>query len=48
MHEQPPSKTRDVEQLLIKGAHGPRELHVIFIGNGKWRSMKYLEKHFYV
>jgi len=26
-----PSKTADVEQILIKGVHGPNELHVIII-----------------
>lgn len=26
-----PSKTADVEQILIKGVHGPNELHVIIV-----------------
>ena len=27
-----PSRTGDIEQTLVLGAHGPRELHVVLIG----------------
>lgn len=30
-----PSKTGDIEKVTTYGAHGPRELHVIFIDNGR-------------
>jgi L-lactate dehydrogenase complex protein LldG len=30
-----PSKTADIEATLVQGAHGPRELHLIVVGNGK-------------
>ena len=26
-----PSKTADIEQMLVKGAHGPRRLHIVMI-----------------
>ena len=29
-----PSRTADIEQTIILGAHGPRRLHVIVIGDG--------------
>jgi L-lactate dehydrogenase complex protein LldG len=28
-----PSKTADIAQELIKGAHGPRELHIVLLGD---------------
>jgi L-lactate dehydrogenase complex protein LldG len=28
-----PSRSADIEQTLILGAHGPRKLHVILVGN---------------
>ena len=30
-----PSRTADIEQRLIMGAHGPKSLHVILVGDGK-------------
>ena len=27
-----PSRTGDIERILVLGAHGPKELHVILIG----------------
>ncbi|PRR71092.1 LUD domain-containing protein [Neomoorella humiferrea] len=30
-----PSKTGDIEKVTTYGAHGPRELHVIFVDNGR-------------
>ena len=30
-----PSATGDIEKVLVKGAHGPRELHVVFLDNGR-------------
>ncbi len=35
-----PSRSGDIEQKIILGAHGPRALHVIVVGvdvNGSWR-----------
>ncbi|WP_169566619.1 LutC/YkgG family protein [Sneathiella limimaris] len=29
-----PSRTADIEQTLIMGAHGPKSLHVILVGDG--------------
>ncbi len=29
-----PSRTADIEQRLIMGAHGPKRLHVILVGDG--------------
>jgi len=28
-----PSRSADIEQTLLLGAHGPRKLHVIVVGN---------------
>jgi len=30
-----PSKTGDIEKVIAYGAHGPRELHVVFLDNGR-------------
>jgi len=30
-----PSSTGDIEQVRVRGAHGPRELHVVFLDNGR-------------
>lgn len=30
-----PSKTGDIEKVITYGAHGPRELHVVFMDNGR-------------
>ncbi|MFZ7104254.1 MAG: LUD domain-containing protein [Peptococcaceae bacterium] len=30
-----PSKTADIEKVLVHGVHGPKELHVIFVDNGR-------------
>jgi L-lactate dehydrogenase complex protein LldG len=27
-----PSRTADIEQTLIRGVHGPKDVHVVFIG----------------
>jgi iron-sulfur cluster protein len=32
-----PSKTGDIEKVITYGAHGPRELHVIFLDGGRTR-----------
>lgn len=32
-----PSRSADIEQTLIMGAHGPRRLHVILVGNASAR-----------
>ena len=29
------SKTGDIEKIIIRGVHGPRELHVVFLDNGR-------------
>ncbi len=31
-----PSSTGDIEQVRVRGAHGPRELHVVFLDNGRF------------
>ncbi|TKJ43507.1 lactate utilization protein C [candidate division TA06 bacterium B3_TA06] len=30
-----PAKTGDIEKVVVYGAHGPKELHVIFLDNGR-------------
>ncbi len=35
-----PSKTGDIEKVVVYGAHGPRELHVILFNNGRKESAK--------
>ncbi len=30
-----PSKTGDIEKVVVYGAHGPKEFHVIFLDNGR-------------
>jgi L-lactate dehydrogenase complex protein LldG len=27
-----PSRTADIEQTLIRGVHGPKDVHVVFVG----------------
>lgn len=34
-----PSRTADIEKTLVYGAHGPKELHVIFLDNGRSRML---------
>ena len=36
-----PSKTGDIEKVTTYGAHGPRELHVIFLDGGRTRLARY-------
>jgi iron-sulfur cluster protein len=36
-----PSKTGDIEKVITYGAHGPKELHVIFLDGGRTRLAKY-------
>jgi L-lactate dehydrogenase complex protein LldG len=33
-----PSSTADIEYVRVYGAHGPKELHVIFVDNGRLRA----------
>ena len=35
-----PSKTGDIEKTVVYGAHGPEELHVIFLDNGRKEAAK--------
>lgn len=35
-----PSKTGDIEKEITYGAHGPKELHVIFVDNGRSKMME--------
>lgn len=35
-----PSKTADIEKVLVHGVHGPSELHVIFVDNGRLEMAK--------
>ena len=35
-----PSRTADIEKTLVYGAHGPKELHVIFLDNGRTEMLK--------
>lgn len=35
-----PSKTGDIEKIVIKGAHGPKELHVVFLDNGRSKMLE--------
>lgn len=35
-----PSKTGDIEKVIVYGAHGPKELHVIFLDNGRTKAAK--------
>ncbi len=30
-----PSKTGDIEKLIVRGVHGPKELHVVLLDNGR-------------
>jgi L-lactate dehydrogenase complex protein LldG len=36
-----PSKTGDIEKVITYGAHGPKELHVIFLDGGRTRLARY-------
>jgi len=36
-----PSKTGDIEKIIVKGVHGPREVHVIFLDNGRSEMAKH-------
>ena len=36
-----PSKTADIEKRLVYGAHGPKELHVVFLDNGRSEMAKH-------
>ncbi len=33
-----PSKTGDIEKVIVYGAHGPKELHVVFLDNGRTKA----------
>ncbi len=33
-----PSATGDIEKIPVRGAHGPKELHVVFVDNGRSRA----------
>jgi L-lactate dehydrogenase complex protein LldG len=33
-----PAKTGDIEKVVVYGAHGPKELHVIFLDNGRMKA----------
>jgi len=35
-----PAKTGDIEKVTVYGAHGPKELHVIFLDNGRLKAAK--------
>ncbi len=35
-----PSKTGDIEKKVTYGAHGPKELHVVFLDNGRRKAME--------
>ncbi len=35
-----PSSTSDIELVSIKGAHGPQELHVVLLDNGRLKMLK--------
>lgn len=35
-----PSRTADIEKTLVYGAHGPKELHVVFLNNGRIEMLK--------
>jgi L-lactate dehydrogenase complex protein LldG len=35
-----PSRTADIEKTLVYGAHGPKELHVVFLDNGRTEMLK--------
>ena len=35
-----PSKTGDIEKVVVYGAHGPKELHVILMDNGRTEAAK--------
>ncbi len=35
-----PSQTGDVEGVLVKGMHGPREVHVVLLDNGRRKALR--------
>ena len=38
-----PSSTADIEYVRVYGAHGPRELHVVFLDNGRLKASRNTE-----
>lgn len=35
-----PAKTGDIEKVVVYGAHGPKQLHVIFLDNGRLKTAR--------
>lgn len=36
-----PSKTGDIEYTIVRGAHGPKDLYVVFLDNGRSKMLKH-------